>query len=227
MTGKLKTPLLVFGILAVIIVASAPAFTPPVVQPVGCPWCEDEEDFYLKLPYPAAKFLSLGQYGLAGAMNYFQAIYYYGKGTADENGYLPFFFDRITDHDPHFYDGYYIGALLLGNDRQKYFESLELLQKAEQNLPDEWMFSFLRGYYLWTVMGELDMAAEAFRQAAAKPRAPQYLLPVSHTLTDEDASPEKRIRVLQRVLTSVQDPQNREKIFQMIQALEQEIATRS
>jgi hypothetical protein len=214
--------LAVFAILALVIYASSAVYTPPAVKPVNCPWCTDEQDYYLQLPYPLAGFLSMGQYGLAGSLSYLQAIYYFGKETLDEQNYLPFLFERTVEHDPHFYHGYYVGSLLLGNDRRNFMDSIELLERAEQNLPDEWIFSFLRGYYLWTAFGDNQAAAAAFRLAAEKPRAPLYLLTFSATLSGQGTTEEK-IRVLQQVYASIEDKQKREKIAEMIQKLAKEL----
>jgi hypothetical protein len=221
-SGTKPLTLAVFAILAVVVYASSAVYTPPAVQSASCAWCGEEQDYYLRIPSPLARFLSMGQHGLAGTYAYLQAIYYAGKETPDEQNYLPFLFQRTVEHDPHFFDGYYIGALLLGNDRQNFVDSLDMLERAEQNLPDEWMFSFLKGYYLWTAFGDKQAAAAAFRRAAEKPRAPLYLLTFSSTLTGQ-GTPREKIRVLQQVHASIQDEQKREKIAEMIEKLAREL----
>jgi tetratricopeptide (TPR) repeat protein len=220
-----RKPLLVaiFGVLALFIYVSSAVYTPHSVSTKSCSWCTEEQDFYLRIPYDMARLMSLGQHGLFGTYAYLQAMYYAGKETADEQGFLPFLFLRTVEHDPFFYEGYYIGALLLGNDRQNYIDSIDLLERAERNLPDEWMFSFLRGYYLWTAFGDKEQAAEAFRQASLKPRAPIYLLTFSSTLTGH-SSPQDKLRLLFEVQASIKDEQQRKKIVEMIQKLQQEIA---
>jgi hypothetical protein len=220
--GTKTITLAAFAILAAVIYASSAVYTPPAVQSASCPWCTDEQDYYLRIPFPLARFLSGGQHGLAGTWSYLQAIYLFGKETPDEQSFLPFLFQRAVEHDPYFYEGYYVGALMLGNYRHNIIDTLSLLERAEENLPDEWIFSFLRGYYLWTGVGDNQEAAAAFRRAAQKPRAPLYLLTFSATLTGQ-GTPQEKIRVLQEVWHSIDDPQKREKIAEMIEKLMQEM----
>jgi hypothetical protein len=154
-----------------------------------------------------------------------QAVYYLlWKGDAGRAELLCLFFSKgQSSTTPISYFGYYAGAILLGNYRENYIDSIDLLERAERNLPDEWIFSFLKGYYLWTAFGDKEQAAEAFRLAALKPRAPIYLLTFSSTLTGH-SSPQDKIRLLFEVQASIKDEQQRKKIVEMIQKLQQEMA---
>lgn len=130
-------------------------------------WEEPESLLFL----PTGEYLdvvSLGHQNLVADALYLWSIQYYGHHrSAVGRQYLWRIYDVITDLDPRFQDAYLTGALVMAVDMGDPRLALQLLEKAAEHNPDQWIYPLEAGYYAWMSIGDLDLAAEYFLRAEA------------------------------------------------------------
>jgi hypothetical protein len=78
--------------------------------------------------------------------------------------------------DPDFREAYLWGALALSDTPQSALSANGLFAQAEARFPDDWIFPFLMGANSYFVLGDAHAAASAWRRAAPKGGAPDFLL---------------------------------------------------
>lgn len=119
------------------------------------------------------KVASLGQAPLVADAIYLWAIQYYGNfQIEDRYKYVDHIFsDIITELDPHYFDPYWIGALILSVEMEDLPRALALLDKGFANNPDRWIFPYLAGWECAYAM-QYERAAEYFRKSASVSGAP-------------------------------------------------------
>lgn len=125
---------------------------------------------------PSGQYLrvaALGYPQVAADVLYLWSIQYYGNfQIEDRYEYVDYIYsDIITELDPHYFDPYWIGALILSIETGNVEKALALLDKGFRNNKDQWIFPYLAGWEC-AYSRQYDRAAEYFRAAAAVPSAP-------------------------------------------------------
>ena len=116
---------------------------------------------------------SLGNAPLLADLIYLWSIQYYGNfQIEDRYQYVEHIYGNvITELDPHYFDPYWIGALIISVETGNLDKALELLDKGFARNPDQWIFPYLAGWESASAK-RYDRAVEYFQKAAAVPTAP-------------------------------------------------------
>lgn len=125
---------------------------------------------------PNGKYLKLATLGnapLAADLIYLWSIQFYGDYQAEDRyKYVEHIYGNVvTELDPHYFDPYWIGALILSVETHDLEKALALLDKGFANNPDRWIYPYLAGWEC-SYAKQYDRAVSYFRQAAAVPGAP-------------------------------------------------------
>jgi tetratricopeptide (TPR) repeat protein len=119
------------------------------------------------------KLATLGNAPLAADLIYLWSIQFYGDYQAEDRyQYVQHIYGNvITELDPHYFDPYWIGALILSVETHDLDKALALLDKGFANNPDRWIYPYLAGWEC-SYARQYDRAAAYFRKAAAVPSSP-------------------------------------------------------
>lgn len=117
--------------------------------------------------------VSLGNAPLFADLIYLWSIQYYANyQIEDRYAYVDHIYSGIiTELDPHYFDPYWLGALILSVETKDLNKALILLDKGFANNPRKWIFPYLAGWECATAK-QYDRAIEYFKKAAAVPSAP-------------------------------------------------------
>ena len=133
----------------------------------------------LYLPTPEIlKLASLGNQGLMADLLYIWSIQYYSQFSLDEKFlYLENVFDLVTDLDPHYFDAYRIGALIMsvqrsGDPAQHKAAVARLYDKGLANMPDSWELAEVAAWDAHLVLNDQELAVRWMRMASERPGAP-------------------------------------------------------
>ena len=187
------------GIIAVgAVVALAAAITLQVARDRSYPMDASQVQSLLYVRSPAALGrLVLGFDALAADVYWIRAIQHYGGGRlAGEDGRRRYellypLLDLTTSLDPYFNIAYRFGAIFLsepypgGAGRPDL--AVALLRKGIAVQPDRWLYYHDIGFVHYWALQDLHGAADWFRRAAARPGAPNWLLPVAAAMLTEGA----------------------------------------
>jgi len=126
---------------------------------------------------PSGKYLrvaSLGYASVAADVLYLWSIQYYSNfQIEDRYKYVDHIYSGvITELDPHYFDPYWIGAMILSVETKDLEKALALLEKGFRNNSDRWIYLYLAGWEC-AYAKQFERAAEFFRRAAAVPSAPE------------------------------------------------------
>lgn len=162
------------GLLAVAVVTEIQLESIPREDPLG------RELLYL----PSAQLLraaSLGNPGLAADVTYLWSIQYYSQFEPSARLlYLEKVYDLITDLDPHYFDAYWIGAMVMLTQPQVSEEArkasvVELYDKGIAAMPDDSRLAEIAAWDMRTAFDDTTLAIRYMRSAAAAPDAPNRL----------------------------------------------------
>lgn len=119
------------------------------------------------------RLAALGNAPLLADVIYLWSIQYYANyQIADRYAYVEHVYSGIiTELDPHYFDPYWLGALILSVEAGSLDKALALLDKGFANNPEKWIFPYLAGWECSTAK-RYDRAIGYFKQAAAVPSAP-------------------------------------------------------
>ena len=119
------------------------------------------------------KVASLGQAPVLADLIYLWSIQYYANfQVEDRYSYVDTIYDSVlTELDPHYFDPYWLGALILSVEAGSLDKALALLDKGFRNNPDKWVFPYLAGWEC-AYARRFDCAIERFETAASVPSAP-------------------------------------------------------
>src|SRR4030095_8798193 len=122
---------------------------------------------------PNGREPKLGTAPLAADLIYLWSIQFYGDYQAEDRyQYVQHIYGNvITELDPHYFDPYWIGALILSVETHDLDKALALLDKGFANTPDRWIYPYLAGWEC-SYARQYDRAAAYFRKAAAVPSSP-------------------------------------------------------
>lgn len=139
---------------------------PPKRVDEGSPWS-----------LPVTRAAALGRTQAAADVTWMRTVQLIGAPGAQARGYpqLEGWADAVTALDPSFEHPYYFATVLLVTDPDRAPKIDMILQRGESALPNQFQLSMYRGFLAH--FGHLDLrrAAELYRTAAAKPRAPAFL----------------------------------------------------
>jgi tetratricopeptide (TPR) repeat protein len=119
------------------------------------------------------KLATLGNASLAADLIYLWSIQFYGDYQAEDRyRYVEHIYGNVvTELDPHYFDPYWIGALILSVETHNLDKALALLDKGFANNPERWIYPYLAGWEC-SYARQYDRAAGYFRKAASVPSAP-------------------------------------------------------
>lgn len=119
------------------------------------------------------RLATLGNAPLAADLIYLWSIQFYGDYQAEDRyKYVEHIYgDVVTELDPHYFDPYWIGALILSVETHDLDKALALLDKGFANNPDRWIYPYLAGWEC-SYAKQYERAAVYFRKSAAVPSAP-------------------------------------------------------
>ena len=131
------------------------------------------EELYL----PSGKGLSLFSVGYKNVLAdiiWFKTINYFGREFRSTQNYefLVHYVNLVTDLNPHLEKVYIFGAVMFAWELHQPNESIKLLEKAEAELPEDWVFPYYRGFFFMYFKKDYGYAYLALRRAAGLPDAP-------------------------------------------------------
>jgi hypothetical protein len=143
------------------------------------------------------------------------------KVPAGTHPQLYFDLDLLTDLDPAFSEAYVVGANLLAIVRNDVRGARDLLLKGdqfrrkdleefgekfrEQFWGSAWNISLLLAYVYLFELNDMPHAADAFRQAAASPNAPDYVVRLDKRLQRPGGEYEVGLRLLNFMINTTAD----------------------
>jgi len=136
------------------------------------------EDRVLLLPPPAAlRAASLGYRGMMADLAWLLTIQYLGGHLVTDRRVpeLRRLLDTVVALDPHFVEGYTLGALFLGYTAGDFAGSVALLERGIQSNPDRWELphDLARTYYL--DLKDYPRALHWFQVTDRLPGRPHYV----------------------------------------------------
>lgn len=127
------------------------------------------------LPPDFLRFMTLGHSNLTADMLWLQLIQYYGATAQEKSSreHLYAYLDTITSLSPGFESAYIFGSYVLSENPAQVVQSIQLLDKGLQQLPESWMIPFQAGFVSYLHQKDYAKAADYFAQAAQRPEAPR------------------------------------------------------
>lgn len=120
------------------------------------------------------EFLSFGYRNLLSDVLWFNTINYFGKHFKSDGNYtwLSHMCQLVTQLDPDAHYAYQFCSTMLGWEAGMPEASIEILNRAISNHPDNWLYYYLRGFNYFYFLDNEDKAQLDFTKAATYPEAP-------------------------------------------------------
>ena len=129
--------------------------------------------------------------------------------------YLLKVFKTAIELDPRLLSAYFLGGMVVPVNKNDIPAAIRFLEEAAPLNRSAWQIPYWTGFnYLQT--GEYEKAAQYYRQAAALPGAPRYLVTNQAMLYYRANKPEGALIYLEGLLESVKDPRALELIKRKI-----------
>jgi tetratricopeptide (TPR) repeat protein len=170
------------------------------------------------------KVATLGYSALAADVIYLWSIQFYGNfQIEDRYKYVDHIYSNvITDLDPHYFDPYWLGALILSVETKDIDKALKLLDKGFANNPDKWIFPYLAGWEC-AYAHQYERAIEYFRKAAAVPSAPPDVTRLVAGMYQREGDKATALAEWSRIARETTDPSVRKIALNRVHALEIEV----
>lgn len=157
------------------------------------------------------RFMSFGYQNFLSNILWFDLISYFGKHYKSDQSYrwLAHMCGLVTDLDPRASAAYEFCGMMLAWEVASPRESITILDKAVNNIPESWRFRYLRGFTYLYFMQDEERAREDFQVAAGLPNAPAFL----GTLAAKKmalSDPVSAIQFLVTILANTSDPTQRQ-----------------
>jgi tetratricopeptide (TPR) repeat protein len=111
----------------------------------------------------------------------------------------------VTELDPHYFDPYWIGALILNVETHDLDRALALLDKGFANNPDRWIYPYLAGWEC-AYAKQYDRAVAYFQKAAAVPSAPPDVARLVAGMYQKQGDSRSAFMEWMRIAREAQDP---------------------
>ena len=149
----------------------------------------------LYLPTPEMlRLLSLGNPGLAADLVYLWSIQYYSQfRPTDRFLYLESVYHLITDLDPHFFDAYRIGGLILGlqsrvDPAELQRAATRLYDKGLNHMPERWELAEHAAWDMYIRYRDIEEATRYMAVAAEAPGAQARIVRIVGRWRDQTRS---------------------------------------
>jgi hypothetical protein len=164
--------------------------------------------------------MSLGHPQLLADLGWLAAIQYYGKHRQENRRYplAPHLFEVITEADPRFRNAYIFGALVVAEDGNL-AAAERLLQRGVARNPESWELAFELGFFQAVYRRDWPAAGRAFRQAAARPGAPEYVTRFAAAACERADRPDAARRLWERVARETNNAEVRRIALERLRAL--------
>ena len=131
--------------------------------------------------------MSLGEDRAAAAVAFLAFVQYLGEPQTEAQTVLAWA-NLVTDLDPRAYEGYYFAGVFSFADERVHQPLDALLARGQREFPESFDLPLLRAFAAHFGARDLKRAAYYYRQASAKPGAPNYLRPLADRLESDATS---------------------------------------
>lgn len=169
-----------------------------------------EEVMYLPRG-PALGFLSFGYRNALADALWFQTINYFGKHYRGNKDYrwLAHMCNLVVDLNPSAPDPYRFCGTMLAWEGDLPEEAIQILSKALQHRPDDWIFYYVRGFTYAYFFEDEDHARADFVKAASLPGAHPLVIRLAAKKLLDSHSPTAAIDFLRLAIANAPDSQTR------------------
>jgi hypothetical protein len=162
----------------------------------------------------ALRFMSFGFRNFLSDIIWFRTINYFGKHFRTDKDYewLYHMCTLVTQLNPKAKSTYQFGAAMLAWESQQIERSTSLLNSAIKNMPEEWLFWYLRGFNRLYFEDNAAGAHSDFVEAARLPHAHPVVALLAAKTVLETGSEEVARALLEQMMRSSADPLVKQKL---------------
>ncbi len=176
------------------------------------------------LPASIQTQLSLGYNNLIAVFQWFSFINEFGaKDVADQS--IPHLIQqltKITNSNPKNPAPYYVAATVIPWQAQTARPSEPLLIKAMIEFPDDWQWSYYRGFNAYWFDHNIAQASRLLELSARKQNAPPIVLSLALRMKAKSNQIDSAIMFLQSLIRQHNDPKVQKQFIQQMQLLQTE-----
>ncbi|MDQ6963558.1 MAG: hypothetical protein Q9M13_01410 [Mariprofundales bacterium] len=185
-------------------------FTPPPAA--------GSQPAHYRTPDWLQQHITLGYQRMLSVLYWFDIISTFGGKLADETDYfmLSEKLDTITTLNPYAGHAYYTAATVLTWQLHSTTLSGPLLERAIENMPQEWRWPYYRGFYSYFFDHDIKTAARYLAIAAKNPNTPPLLLRLTAKMRAEHEGLDTALLFLQQLLKKRQEEEIKTKLEQEI-----------
>lgn len=168
---------------------------------------------------PNGKALALVSVGYQAALSHllwFQTVNYFGKHYASDKNYrwLAHMCDLVTTLSPASPHVYQFCSNMLSWEANTPEQAVKVLDKAIQNLPNDWKFPYLRGVIYLYFLKNNELARGDFVNASRLPNAHPIVKRLAAKTLAQAESPETAIEFLEEMIRNESDSSARKVLEQ-------------
>jgi len=139
---------------------------------------ETAGDFFVFLPNgKPMRYMAAGYQSVLADYYWLKGIAYiqFGLERGGRLGRMPELYDLIVELDPEWVAVYYWGALFNSALAREPGESIALLEKGMERVPESWRIPYRLGEIYLVDMGDIEKGREYMLMAAELPNAPEFV----------------------------------------------------
>mgnify|MGYP006308694581 CR=1 FL=1 len=128
--------------------------------------------------------------------------------------------DRVTTLDPQFVLPYIYGGVYMLMETGSVNRALHLLEKGRRHNPGRWEFPLYLGWISWMYRGNAEAARLYLAEAVRKPDCPAYVFQMLSGLSTRLGKQEMTRIYFEGLLHSLDNPEIRARVLEMLYELE-------
>lgn len=176
---------------------------------------------------PNGRYLRMACLGndlLVADLIYLWSIQYYASfQVEDRYEYVDHIYAGIiTELDPHYFDPYWLGALILSVETHDLDKAIALLDKGFAKNPDQWIYPYMAGWE-YAYAKRYDKAILYFRKAAAVPSAPPDVVRLPAGMYQKEGDKKTALAEWRRIAVESKDAGVRKLAENRVRALTGEV----